>query len=53
MDTTRTPLPGIPAGLFFGMINPSYKLIPLCAIKAACIISNWYTFTEMTRYRSY
>ncbi|WP_175547569.1 hypothetical protein [Marinobacter antarcticus] len=28
MDTTRTPLPGIPAGLFFGIIAHTYKLIP-------------------------
>jgi len=28
MDTTRTPLPGIHAGLFFAIIAPIYKLIP-------------------------
>ncbi|MGK0525498.1 MAG: hypothetical protein ACI92N_003151 [Pseudomonadales bacterium] len=28
MDTTRTPLPGISAGLFFAIIAHTYKLIP-------------------------
>lgn len=31
MDTTRTPLPGIPAGLFFVSIAHTYKVIPKLA----------------------
>jgi len=33
MDTTRTPLPGIPAGLFFGIISADYMLIPKLALE--------------------
>ncbi len=32
MDTTRTPLPGIPAGLFFVIIALTYKVIPKTAL---------------------
>ncbi len=35
MDTTRTLLPGIPAGLFFGMIASGYKLIPIPSLESA------------------
>jgi len=33
MDTTRTPLPGIPAGLFFAIIAHTYKVIPKLALR--------------------
>lgn len=38
MDTTRTPLPGIPAGPFFGFISLYYILIPKLALEEHSVI---------------